>query len=238
MLVVFLATLVRSSFGFGEALIAVPLLALFMPVSVAAPLAVLLSISIAALVVTQDWRQIRLHSAAGLLAATVFGVPLGLLLLTHAPPGWVKGSLGALLVGFASYSLLAKDGFTLEEDWHHTALLLAGFLAGVLGGAFGMNGPPLVIYGALRRWSPQQFRATLHAYFLPASFLGMVGFWSAGLWTRVVTREYLYSLPAMLLAVILGRMINQRISGAAFLKYVFGGLLLIGLTLLLQAVGH
>ena len=236
MLVVFLATLVRSSFGFGEALIAVPLLALFMPVSVAAPLAALLSISIAALVVAQDWRQIRLRSAAGLLIATIFGVPMGLLLLTHAPHGWVKGSLGTLLLGFASYSLLAKDGFTLEEDWHHTALLLAGFLAGVLGGAFGMNGPPLVIYGALRRWSPQQFRATLHAYFLPASFLGMVGFWSAGLWTRVVTREYLYSLPAMLPAVILGRMINQRISGTAFLKYVFGGLLLIGLTLLLQAV--
>ena len=36
--VVFLATLVRSAFGFGEALVAVPLLALFMPVRVAVPL--------------------------------------------------------------------------------------------------------------------------------------------------------------------------------------------------------
>jgi uncharacterized membrane protein YfcA len=34
--VVFLATLIRSAFGFGEALIAVPLLALLMPVEVAA----------------------------------------------------------------------------------------------------------------------------------------------------------------------------------------------------------
>ena len=39
--VVFLATLVRSALGFGEALVAVPLLALAIPVEVAAPLAVL-----------------------------------------------------------------------------------------------------------------------------------------------------------------------------------------------------
>ena len=41
LLVVFLATLIRSAFGFGEALVAVPLLALRVPVAVAAPLAVL-----------------------------------------------------------------------------------------------------------------------------------------------------------------------------------------------------
>jgi uncharacterized membrane protein YfcA len=46
--VVFVATLIRSSFGFGEALVAVPLLALRMPIQVAAPLAVLVSITIAA----------------------------------------------------------------------------------------------------------------------------------------------------------------------------------------------
>ena len=39
-----------------------------------------------------------------------------------------------------------------------------------------MNGPPLVIYGALRRWSPQHFRATLQGYFLPASLAGLGGY--------------------------------------------------------------
>lgn len=43
--VVFVATAVRSAFGFGEALIAVPLLTVFLPLNVAAPLAVLLSIA-------------------------------------------------------------------------------------------------------------------------------------------------------------------------------------------------
>jgi hypothetical protein len=42
--VIFLATLIRSAFGFGEALVAVPLL---MPVEEAAPLATLVSITVA-----------------------------------------------------------------------------------------------------------------------------------------------------------------------------------------------
>src|SRR5262245_2559791 len=81
MLVVFLATLIRSAFGFGEALIAVPLLALRIPVEVAAPLAVLVSITVAAVIIVQDWRKIHFHSAGWLVLSTLFGIPLGLALL-------------------------------------------------------------------------------------------------------------------------------------------------------------
>jgi uncharacterized membrane protein YfcA len=56
--VVFVATLVRSALGFGEALVAVPLLALAVPVEVAAPLAVLVSITVAGVVVLRDHRHV------------------------------------------------------------------------------------------------------------------------------------------------------------------------------------
>ena len=61
----FIAALIRSAFGFGEALLAVPLLALCIPLEVAAPLAVLASITIAAIVVGQDWRKITCAARAG-----------------------------------------------------------------------------------------------------------------------------------------------------------------------------
>lgn len=237
MSIVFAATLIRSAFGFGEALIAVPLLVFCMPLRVAAPLAVLLSISIAAVVVAQDWRHIHLRSAAGLIVATVFGIPLGLLLLTHAPQELVKAGLGILIMLFAAYSLAARNALHLEHE-NRALLLLSGFLAGILGGAYGMNGPPLVVYGGMRRWSPQHFRATLQAYFLPASMLGMIGYWSAGLWTRTVTHDFLLSVPVMLPAVFLGRAINRRFSGAAFLKYVYCGLILNGTILFAEAFRH
>ena len=53
-----------------------------------------------------------------------------------------------------------------------------------------MNGPPLAIYGAMRRWSAQHFRATLQGYFLPASIIGMAGYWLAGLRISGPTHYY------------------------------------------------
>src|SRR6266568_623223 len=91
--VIFLATLIRSAFGFGEALVAVPLLALVMPVEVAAPLAVLVSITVAAIVVVQDWRHVHLRSAGWLVLSTLFGIPLGLWLLTAVAEHVVKAIL-------------------------------------------------------------------------------------------------------------------------------------------------
>ncbi len=99
-----------------------------------------------------------------------------------------------------------------------------------------MNGPPLVVYGALRRWSPEHFRATLQGYFLPASVIGMIGYWAAGLWTPSVSRYYLLSLPTALLAIVLGRMINRRVGARRFFVYVHAGLIVSGAGLVLQAI--
>jgi uncharacterized membrane protein YfcA len=235
LLVIFLATLIRSAFGFGEALFAVPLLALRIPIQVAAPVAVLVSITIAAIVVVQDREKIHLRSAGSLVLATCFGIPIGLVLLSTADPRLVKLLLAIVVLAFATYSLFGREALELKRDnlrW----LFGCGFLAGLLGGAYGMNGPPLVIYGAMRRWSAQEFRATLQAYFLPASLLGMLGYWLTGLWTPLVTHYYLLSLPVLVPAVFLGRALNRRMTNKAFLKYVYCGLAGTGIILLLQAV--
>jgi uncharacterized protein len=235
LLVVFFASLIRSTFGFGEGLIAVPLLALIIPIEIAAPVAVLLSITIAAIVVVQDWQRVHLHATGWLLAPTFLGIPLGIVLLTSVHQHLVKGGLAILIVAFSLYFLSGKSAPELPADsrgW----LLGCGFLAGVLGGAYGMNGPPLVIYGAMRRWSPQHFRATLQGYFLPASVVAMLGYWFAGLWVPAVTHYYLISLIVTLPAIFLGRFLNHRLNGDIFLKFVYAGLVCVGIVLLVQAV--
>src|SRR5262249_5635582 len=148
--VVFVATLIRSALGFGEALVAVPLLALLMPVEVAAPLAVLVSITVAGLILVQDWHQGHLGSAGPLVAATWFGIPVGLLLLTAVAEQVVKAVLALVILAFSSYCLARRRPWELKDD---RLAWLFGFGAGVLGGAYGMNGPPLVVYGTLRGWS-------------------------------------------------------------------------------------
>ncbi|WP_158752441.1 sulfite exporter TauE/SafE family protein [Acidobacterium sp. S8] len=235
LLVIFFATLIRSTFGFGEALVAVPLLAIFIPIDVAAPVAVLMSITVAAVVVAQDWRKIHMRSTGWLIMATLLGIPIGLMLLTSSHQRTVKAILGIFIVAFSAYSLMVKRPPELSSD-KRSWLLGFGFCAGVLGGAYGMNGPPLAIYGSMRRWSAQQFRATLQGYFLPASIVGMAGYWAAGLWKPIVTHYYLVSLPAALPAIILGRAVNHRLHGDAFMKYIYLGLACIGVLLLLQSM--
>jgi uncharacterized protein len=231
--VLFFATLVRSTLGFGEALIAVPLLAFVLPVEVAAPVAVLVSITVAAIVVAHDWRQVQVRIAGWLLLSSLFGIPLGLLLLRRVSESLVKGALGIIVAGFAASALVNRGSHQLKNDrlsW------VFGVSAGILGGAYGMNGPPLVVYGTLRRWSPEHFRATLQGYFLPASVVGMIGYWAAGLWTSSVNHYYLQSLPAVLLAIGVGRWTSQRLDAQRFLAYVNVGLLAIGAALFFQAV--
>jgi uncharacterized protein len=233
--VIFLATLIRSTLGFGEALVAVPLLALRIPVAVAAPLAVLVSVLVAAVIVVQDWRKIEVRSATWLVIASLFGIPLGLVLLVAVNDHVVKIILGLVITMFAVYSLAAQGKLRLEQD-HPAWLLGAGFLSGILGGAYGMNGPPLAVYGSLRQWSPQHFRATLQGYFLPASLIGLIGYAAVGLWVPAVTRYFLHSLPGVLVAIVIGRYLNRRLQGDAFFRVVYVGLIVIGAVLVVQSL--
>ena len=223
----FVATLVRSTFGFGESLVAVPLLALVIPLEVAVPLGVLISILVAAVVVVQDHEHIHFDSAKWLIVFAVLGIPVGLGILVYLDARIVKIALGVLVVAYSAYGLFTKRTLHLPRDtrlW----LFACGFVSGVLGGAYGLNGPPLVIYGNLRRWDAQQFRATLQAYFLPASLLGATGFAVNGLITTSVLRTFALALPAVIPALLLGRHFNRRLQGGAFFKYVYAGLIVVG----------
>lgn len=231
--VIFVATVVRSGFGFGEAIIAVPLLAFVMPAKVAVPLAAIVSITVAVIVLAQDWRKVHIRSAIGLFIATLFGTPLGLWLLTAVEEAIVKAILACIIMGFSLFCLIGRDRLHLANDrlgWFF------GFTAGILGGAYGMNGPPLAIYGSLRRWSPEHFRATLQGYFLPASLIGVFGYWWNGLWVWDVTWYYLISLPATVAAIVVGRWIVRRVDQQSFMVLVHIGLIVIGSLLLVQSI--
>lgn len=232
--VAFVASLVSSTFGFGEALVGVPLFCLSMPIAVATPLAVLISIVISGCVVAQDWRHVHMRSTGWLLVPSIVGIPAGIALLTMPQQAVVKEVLAVLLVAFAGYSLLGLRPPEVGE--RRRWLVASGLLAGVLGGAFGMNGPPVVVYGAMRRWPPQRFRATLQSYFLPASVAGMAGYWVAGLLDGTVMRDFLECLPAVLAAVWLGRLANRRLPADRFAKLVYAALLVIGGVLFIQTV--
>lgn len=232
--IAFAATLFRSTFGFGEALIAVPLLSLFMPISTAVPLAVMMSILVALVVILQDHSKIHFNSAKWLIIFAALGIPVGLFILFYGNDIIIKTLLGCIIIVYALYSLLGKNTFKLESD-SRLWLFICGFLSGVFGGAYGVNGPPLVVYGNLRHWNAQHFRATLQAYFLPAGLISMAGYIWKGAVDITSIQYFAYSVPAIIPAIFLGRWLNHKIKGNSFYNYVYLGLILIGLVLILNS---
>lgn len=235
--IIFIATLVRSTFGFGESLVAVPLLIFHIPIETAVSLSVLISVLIAAVMLLQDRKQVQFYSAKWLIIFAVLGVPIGLLVLVYVNEITVKAVLGAFIIAYSAYSLFSANAFKLKSDnmfW----LFICGFFSGIFGGAYGLNGPPVVIYGDMRNWSPVHFRATLQAYFLPLSIIGVLGYWFYGILNFEVFRYFLMSVPVVLLAIYLGNYLSSKIKEGAFLKYVHIGLLAIGFLLFCHALAN
>ena len=104
-LVLFLSTLTRSTFGFGDALIAMPLLTLIIWVQTATPLVAFISTTIAVIITWGNWRNIDMKSAKRLIISSFVGIPFGLLILKSAPDRIITAVLGLLLISFGLYSL-------------------------------------------------------------------------------------------------------------------------------------
>lgn len=229
--ILFLSTFIRSALGFGDALIAMPLLALVVGIKVATPLVAMSASTIAITILLKAWRKVEIKAAWRLVLSTWIGIPIGIFFLKAAPELLVKSLLGILIMGFGLYNLFVPNlPKLLTEKW----AFITGFIAGILGGAYNTNGPPVVIYGILRRWDPEKFRATLQGYFLPTGGAIVVSHAIAGMWTSQVVHLYGYSLPIIIVAVLVGEKVNQIIPQGRFDKIIYGFLVLIGLLLLIR----
>jgi uncharacterized membrane protein YfcA len=232
--IIFVAAFVRSALGFGDAVIAMPLLAMVVGLKTATPLVAFMGPTISLLILARSWRGGDMKSAARLIAASCLGIPLGVYGLARLPEGPLKIALGALILLYGVFGL-ARPGARIknEKAW---LPWLVGWTAGVLGGAYNTNGPPVVAYGMLRGWPPESFRATLQGYFLPTGLMILAGHGIAGMWTGEVVKTYLYSLPAIGLGVVLGGLVNRRLTHDLFAKLVYGFLVLMGAVLLVRAL--
>src|SRR5579872_2714337 len=149
--VVFAGAIMRATFGFGEAVVSMPLLAL-LPVSLHTSISLigLVGLTVAAMTITSGWRHIDRSILIWLTIATLAGIPVGLLLVTLAPAVVVTKTLGAFLIVYGIYSLV-HDAITqtAAPDWlsRRGWVLPFGFAAGMLGSAYNITGVPVVVYG-------------------------------------------------------------------------------------------
>lgn len=229
-LILLVCTSIRSAVGFGDALLAMPLLGMIMSLRIATPVVALTGLIISGTILLFDQDRVDLKSAGRLIVGTIIGVPFGLLLLRYAPENLIKIGLGIILILYGLYNLLSPKFPQLHNERY---AILFGFVAGILGGAYNTNGPPIAIYGILRRWSAAYFRTTMQCYFLFSGIATIAGHGFAGLWSPLVLHLFLWSIPGIGIGIYIGGKINRLIPQPMFSQIIFGLLIGVGCLFLL-----
>ena len=224
--IIFIGALTRATLGFGDALVAMPLLALVISMQIATPLVAFLGIVIATTMLILNWQKVDLQAAWRLIVSSLAGIPLGLFFLKNVPEVYVKSLLGVILILFGLYNLVKPDLPVVKSK---LLAFFMGFLGGVLGGAYNTNGPPVIIYGSISKWPPDRFRATLQSYFMPTALFIFIGHGLSGLWSNAVLKLFLYSFPLILLAILIGTILSKRITKGTFDRFIYAALIIMGI---------
>ena len=103
--ILFVSVFIHSTLGFGQALIAMPLLAMVVELKTATPLVAFVLMTIAVIILLRNWRMVDLSAAWRLVLSSCLGIPVGIILLRSVPEEWMKVFLGILVILFSLYNL-------------------------------------------------------------------------------------------------------------------------------------
>ncbi len=218
--IAFLAAACQSLTAFGFALVMVPLLALTWEVKPAVVTSTVLGTIVLLPLLYEVRGQIRPRQVAPLFLGSLPGIPLGILVLERIDVTALEVVV-AVVVIVAALLLFLSPKLSLKRPSMPISLLVGG-LSGVLRAATSMGGPPVVIYTLTFEREVERFRATLLAFFLPASLVTIGGLAIVGRIDGDILLATAVGLPAAVLGSLAGRWARTRVSEAIFRLVVLG----------------
>lgn len=233
--IVFGAYVIRGMSGFGAGLVATPLLALLLPMSMVVPATALIVFVLFIVLTIRDHRQVIWDEFWRLLWPTLAGVVGGLYLFTALDNRLLLKLLGSFLLLYAAYTLIAQwigtKQLTLSHRWAWPLGFLGAFIDALFGGGGGML---VVIYMHARGAGKTEFRATLAVLWFVEMLARIGGYTLVGFYTGSTLALVALMLPFMLLGTWVGEKFTARISHEAFSRILAVMLLLSGTSLLLK----
>lgn len=218
------AYFIRGITGFGSGLIAIPLLAHYMPMTFVVPL--LLAVDfIASIVLSRHTRlDVRWDEIRHLMPSSIIGMLIGAALLINLPREPLLVGLGLFVIFFGlRYVFNVHNENPISRWWS----LPTGLSGGMIGAMFGTGGPPYVVYLSHRLHDKTQLRGTLSGLFMLEGALRMIIFLAMGLLLQPeLIKSLLLSLPLMGLGLYLGNRVHLGITRQQQLALI--GILLLG----------
>ncbi|SDN96463.1 sulfite exporter TauE/SafE family protein [Desulfonauticus submarinus] len=224
--IIFGAGFVQGLTGFGSVLISLPLLSFFYPLKTLIPLISLFALIINSMLMWDLRKVFSLKTILPLFIPTLIGLPIGVYLLKNISSFYLELSLGIILFTYALYGLFIKLPQVNLPSW---CSCIAGFLAGILGGSLGTNGPPIIVYTSLLPLDKSKLKFALTGYFFFAG-LGISSIHAYfGLITKDVIKLFSIGIIPLILGVISGIYFYKRLSTKKYKQLVFVLLLIISI---------
>lgn len=220
----------QSLTGFGVALVTMAMLPSVLGLQIATPLVALVAIALEFLMLIRYRASLKFRSISGLLLSSLIAIPVGVLYFRRLDEEIALIILGLVIVLYAVYAL---TGFRLPELKQPAWAWLFGLVSGLLGGAYNTSGPPVIVYGNCRSWSPQEFKSNLSGFFLAGSLVVVSTHWAGGNITSDVWFFFLLSLPALLIGFLLGQGMDRWLNPETFRRTVLVMLIVLGLRLMM-----
>jgi hypothetical protein len=233
--IAFLAAGCQSLTGFGSALVAVPLLSLYVDAKLAVVISTFLSTIVSAPLIVEVRRQVQLAKVVPLAIGSVVGVPVGILILRDVDAGVLKILVAAVVI-LASVLLFLAPRLTLGGR-NTLSGLVTGALSGLLRASTSMAGPPVVLYTLSHEQEIEEFRSTVLALFLVTGALTVPGFILTDLVSRDALVATAVALPGIALGLLVGAALRARVQPELFRKLVLAVLVITSIGVIVSVSG-
>jgi uncharacterized protein len=228
-----LTSVSKGGFGLGLGVIAVPLMALRLPV----PEVVTLLVPILCLTDLVTLWQYRGQWSWPLLRITIpaalVGIGLGALAIHHLPETWLRLGIGIIAIDFVrrrwwGQRPVSEPGRGLRP----AAGLFWGATSGFTSFMANAGEPALTVYLLPLKLTNRSFAGTTAAFFTVVNLAKLITFSLLGLFTRTTLLTSLILTPCAVLGIWAGVQLNRRLNVTLFYKFSHVILLVIGTRLI------
>ena len=225
---IFLGFFIQTLIGFAGALIALPILLIAIGLQDAIAYISIFYFYSSVYLIAQEWRNIDRKIILKLGVATILGVGLGVWVLVHGKPVFLKKALGVFILVYVMYSVFAKDKVFKQPKLEFLFGLAGGFFSGL----FSTGGPLYVIVVKNSAVTMKAFRATMFGILGLITVVRIPTLYKAGILNMEQVHYSFYLMPFFILAIYLGKKAYVKLNEAILKNGVLVLLFLSGIMLL------
>jgi uncharacterized membrane protein YfcA len=231
---ILLASFIQGITGFGFALIAVPLLSLFIPeFRNIAPIIVIYSLLTNITIGYKSRQYINLKKILPLIIFGIIATPIGTCILLYVKVNTLKIIIGSIIT-ITAFAMLKN--FKIQIKNQSVSYGIVGILSGFLNGSTGLSGPPIVLFLTNQNTDKEEFRANLSFYGIAANIFAIIIFISEGIVNISVFNFILLYLPALIIGVFAGIKISAKINEIIFRNLTIYMIAFLGLYTLISTI--